>query len=149
VVLLAGRIAEHVVFRTVTTGGSDDLRKVNEISRAMVAEYGMGSSINSRRLPADDYSMSDATRRMIDEDQAEITDLAHQRAMELVVANRPLLDRFAERLLERELLERADIEKITAEYHDGRLAELAAPAPLAPRSAPPVAASQRLEHRGK
>jgi len=150
-VLLAGRIAEHVVFRTVTTGGSDDLKKVNEISRAMVAEYGMGSSINTRRLPADDYSMSDATRRMIDEDQAELTDLAHQRAMELVVANRPLLDRFAERLLERELLERADIEEITAEYRDGGLAGMleAAPQVAPPRSAPRIAASQSLQGPGK
>jgi len=150
-VLLAGRIAEHVVFRTVTTGGSDDLKKVNEISRAMVAEYGMGSSINTRRLPADDYSMSDATRRMIDEDQAELTDLAHQRAMELVVANRPLLDRFAGRLLERELLERADIEEITAEYRDGGLAGTleAAPQVAPPRSAPRIAASQSLQPPGK
>ena len=124
VVLLAGRVAEYVVFRTVTTGASDDLRKVNEISRSMVMEYGMGTSLNSRRLPADDYSMSDSTRRSIDDEQQELTDLAHRRALELVVGNRALLERFASVLLDLELLDREGIERIMAEHRDGRLADL-------------------------
>ena len=60
----------------MTTGASNDLAKVYEISRKMVAEYGMGTQISSRRMPADDYSVSDATRRMVDEEQQELTDLA-------------------------------------------------------------------------
>ena len=150
VVLLAGRVAEHVVFETVTTGASDDLRKVNEISRAMVAEYGMGASLNSRRLPPDDYSISDNTRRLIDEEQQAMTDLAHRRALELVLGNRPLLDRFAATLLETEMLDRESIEKIMTEHRDGVLGELLEPA-AAPRaddrasSAPPVAAAERKD----
>ena len=64
VVLLGGRVTEHIVFGQVTTGASDDLRKVHEISRSMVTQYGMGTELMSKQLPADDYSMSDATRRM-------------------------------------------------------------------------------------
>jgi cell division protease FtsH len=112
VVALGGRVAEHVVFHDVTTGAANDLQKVYEVSRKMVAEYGMGTQIGSRRLPLDDYSVSDATRRMLDEEQQELTDLAMRRARKLIEANRPLLDALAEQLLEHEVLERADIDGI-------------------------------------
>src|ERR687896_450052 len=87
VVLLGGRVTEHIVFGQVTTGASDDLRKVHEISRSMVTQYGMGTELASKQLPADDYSMSDHTRRMVDEEQQYLTDLAHRRAMKLVAEN--------------------------------------------------------------
>jgi cell division protease FtsH len=116
VVLLGGRVTEHIVFGQVTTGASDDLRKVHEISRSMVTQYGMGTELASKQLPADDYSMSDHTRRMVDEEQQYLTDLAHRRAMKLVAENRTLLEAFAFTLLENEVLEREDIERITGAY---------------------------------
>ncbi len=116
VVLLGGRVTEHIVFGQVTTGASDDLRKVHEISRSMVTQYGMGTELMSKQLPADDYSMSDHTRRMVDEEQQYLTDLAHRRAMKLVAENRTLLEAFAFTLLENEVLEREDIQRIVAAY---------------------------------
>jgi cell division protease FtsH len=116
VVLLGGRAAEQAVFGEITTGAAGDLGKVHSISRSMVTEYGMGSELNSRQLPADDYSMSDATRRRIDDEQQEITDSSHRRAVELVMKNRELLEAFAATLLEREVLEREDIEKLVARH---------------------------------
>jgi cell division protease FtsH len=116
VVLLGGRVTEHIVFGQVTTGASDDLRKVHEISRSMVTQYGMGTELASKQLPADDYSMSDHTRRMVDEEQQYLTDLAHRRAMRLVAENRTLLEAFAFTLLENEVLEREDIERIVGAY---------------------------------
>jgi cell division protease FtsH len=116
VVLLGGRVTEHIVFGQVTTGASDDLRKVHEISRSMVTQYGMGTELASKQLPADDYSMSDHTRRMVDEEQQYLTDLAHRRAMKLVAENRTLLEAFAFTLLENEVLEREDIERIVSAY---------------------------------
>lgn len=86
--LLAGRVTEHIVFGEVTTGASDDLRKVHDISRSMVTQYGMGTELVSKQLPADDYAMSDHTRRMVDEEQQYLTDLAHRRALKLVAAYR-------------------------------------------------------------
>ena len=141
VVLLGGRVAEQVVFGAITTGASDDLKKVNEISRAMVAEYGMGTHLNSRRLPADDYSISDATRRMIDDEQQHITDFAYRRALDLVSGHRNAMEALAVRLLEREALERDDIDRIMAEQvPEG---PIDAPA-LVPLAGPRVAASERL-----
>jgi cell division protease FtsH len=115
VVLLGGRVAESIVFGSVTTGASDDLKKVNEISRAMVAEYGMGNSMSSRRLAIDDYAISDNTRRLVDDEQADITDVAYRRAHQLIVENRELLEKLAMTLLEHEAIERADIERIVGE----------------------------------
>ena len=60
--------------------------------------------------------MADATRRMIDEEQQHIADEAHRRAARMVAGHRPLLEAFAASLLESEVLERGDIERITAEY---------------------------------
>src|SRR5688572_1890342 len=116
VVLLGGRVTEHIVFGQVTTGASDDLRKVHEISRSMVTQYGMGTELMSKQLPADDYAMSDNTRRMIDEEQQYLADLAHRRAMKLVAENRTLLEAFAFTLLENEVLERNDIERLVGAY---------------------------------
>ena len=139
VMLLGGRVAEHVFFGTVTTGASDDLKKINDISRAMVAEYGMGTRLQSRRLPADDYSISEATRRVIDEEQLELTDLAYRRALALIVANRDMVEALAQTLLEHEALDRKDLERVV----DGRRAqEEPQPVPLA---RPRVAAAERLE----
>ena len=53
-VLLAGRVSEQITFGRVTTGASDDLSRVTAIARSMVHEYGMGTSIRSHQVPADD-----------------------------------------------------------------------------------------------
>jgi cell division protease FtsH len=82
----------------------------------MVSEYGMGTELMSRRLPPDDYSVSDATRRTIDDEQQHLTDLAYRRAQAMILEHRELLDAFAATLLDREVLERKDIERIMARY---------------------------------
>src|SRR4051795_2478157 len=116
VVALGGRVAEHIVFHDVTTGAANDLEKVYELSRRMVAEYGMGTQIGSRRLPLDDYSVSDATRRILDEEQQELTDLAMRRARKLLESNRDALEDLAAALLHSEVLERPDIDSIMGRH---------------------------------
>jgi cell division protease FtsH len=146
VVLLGGRVAEHVVFGAITTGASDDLKRVSDISRAMVSEYGMGTELMSRRLPADDYSLSDATRRMLDDEQQHLTDLAYRRAQGMILEHRPLLDSFAATLLEKEVLERGDIERLVASYRTAAAkAEIAAKSANGTSAAAPVAAAERRE----
>jgi cell division protease FtsH len=147
VVLLGGRVTERLVFGQITTGASDDLRKVHEISRSMVTQYGMGTELESKQLPAEDYSMSDATRRMIDEEQQYLTDLAHRRATKIVSENRDLLDALAFTLLENEALEREDIDRILAGYRssNGQPADVEG----AHRGEPRIAASERLEPEGR
>ena len=67
-VLLAGRVSEQITFGRVTTGASDDLKRVTDIARSMVYEYGMGTSIRSHQVPADDFTVSEALRRTRDEE---------------------------------------------------------------------------------
>jgi cell division protease FtsH len=146
VVLLGGRVTEQLVFGQITTGASDDLRKAHEISRSMVTQYGMGTELQSKQLPAEDYSMSDATRRMIDEEQQYLTDLAHRRATQIVSENRALLEALAFTLLENEALERDDIDRIMAS-HRGEGPDGKGPASTEPdsRERAKLAASERLD----
>ena len=146
VVLLGGRVTEHLIFGQITTGASDDLKKVHEISRSMVTDYGMGTELQSKQLPAGDYSMADATRRLIDEEQQYIADHAHRRALRLVSEHRPLLEAFARTLLESEVLEREDIERLVAEHEGAQPSRLR----LEPLSGmggekPRMAAAERIE----
>jgi ATP-dependent Zn protease len=82
----------------------------------MITEYGMGTELASKQLPADDYSMSDHTRRMVDEEQQYLTDLALRRAAKLVAEHRTLLEALAFTLLENEVLDREDIERLVGVY---------------------------------
>jgi cell division protease FtsH len=143
VVGLGGRVAEQVVFGDVTTGAANDLAKVYDVSRKMVAEYGMGTQISSRLIPVDDYSVSDSTRRMVDEEQQELTDMAWRRARKLIEDHRPILEDIAGELLAHEVLERETIERIMSGHLGSAADERLAEVPTGTES--PIAAAERLE----
>jgi cell division protease FtsH len=112
VVLLGGRAAEEIVFGAVTTGASDDLMRVADISRSMVHEYAMGTSLTSLRVNAEGGAVSDRTRQVRDEEQQHLADEAMRTAVRLIREHREKLDGLAFALLRNEVLERADIERI-------------------------------------
>lgn len=109
VVTLAGRAAEQVVFGRVTNGAANDLEKVTELARSMVFEYGMGESAVARTMRADNYALSEETKRMRDQEQARLTDQAYSEAIRLITKHRALLDRVANALLEKETLSRDEL----------------------------------------
>jgi cell division protease FtsH len=111
-VLLGGRAAEQIVFGAVTTGAGDDLHRVAEVSRAMVHEYAMGTSIVSRKIDAEGGAVSDRTRQMRDDEQQHLADEAMRGAVRIITEHRDKLDQFASALLRNEVLERADIDRI-------------------------------------
>ena len=111
-VLLGGRAAEEIVFGAITTGASDDLHRVAEISQSMVHEYAMGTSITSRKVSAEGGAVSDRTRQLRDEEQQHLADEAMRAAVRLITEHREQLDRLASALLRNEVLERADIDRI-------------------------------------
>ncbi|HEX5798488.1 MAG TPA: ATP-dependent zinc metalloprotease FtsH [Gaiellaceae bacterium] len=111
-VALAGRAAEQVVFGRVTNGASNDLQKVTEIARAMVFEYGMSEVASSRTMRADNYALSEETKRLRDSEQARLTDLAFEEAERLLVKHRASLDRLAHALLEQETLTRDQLHEL-------------------------------------
>jgi cell division protease FtsH len=109
VVALAGRAAEEVVFGRVTNGAANDLEKVTEIARAMVFEWGMAENVSSRTLRADNYALSEETKRLRDSEQARLTDGAYVEALRLLKKHRGALDRVAAGLLEKETLVRDEV----------------------------------------
>jgi cell division protease FtsH len=111
-VLLGGRVAEQLVFGAVTTGAANDLQRVSELTHAMVHQYGMGSQSNAPRAVRESEHVSDLTRRIRDEEQQELAFEAHRHAHELITTHRETLELFASELLENEVLERPQIDKI-------------------------------------
>ncbi|HEV3046995.1 MAG TPA: AAA family ATPase [Solirubrobacteraceae bacterium] len=112
-VLMGGRVAEQVVFGAITTGASDDLKRVADISHSMVHDYAMGTA-GVGRSPDGDVRLSERTLRLRDEERQDLIEEARRAAQKLIVAHRKHLDALAEELLEREVLERDSIDRIMA-----------------------------------
>jgi cell division protease FtsH len=115
VVALAGRAAEEVVFGRVTNGAANDLEKVTAIARAMVFEWGMSETVSSRTMRADNYALSEETKRLRDSEQARLTDGAYEHAVSLLAKHRATLDRIAGALLEKETLQREELLELVAD----------------------------------
>jgi cell division protease FtsH len=113
-VLLGGRAAEEIVFGAITTGAADDLMRVADVSRSMVHEYAMGTSITSLKLSAEGGAVSDRTRELRDQEQQHLADEAMRGATRLITGHRDKLDQLASALLRNEVLERKDIDRIMA-----------------------------------
>jgi cell division protease FtsH len=112
-VLLGGRVAEQVVFGAITTGASDDLKRVADISHSMVHDFAMGTA-GVGRSPDGDVRRSEQTRRLRDEERQELIEEARRAAQKLIVAHRSQLEELAQELLEHEVLERESIDRIMA-----------------------------------
>ena len=113
-VLLGGRAAEQLVFGAITTGAADDLHHVAEISRAMVHDYAMGTSLSALQVSAEGGSVSDRTRQMRDEEQQHLADEAMRNAVRLITEHRDKLEALAAELLRSEVMGREEIERIMA-----------------------------------
>jgi len=110
-VLLGGRVAEQVVFGAITTGASDDLKRVAEISHQMVHDFAMGTA-GIGRSPDGGVQLSETTLRIRDEERQDLIEEARRAAQRLIAAHRPQLDALAHELLEHEVLDRDGIERI-------------------------------------
>jgi cell division protease FtsH len=118
--LLAGRVAEELVYGEVTTGASNDLERVTAIARAMVCQYGMSDKLGTLALGRrshnpflgrdymDERNYSEDVAKLIDEEVKEIVQTCHRRATEILEMNRARLDAVVQSLLERETLEREE-----------------------------------------
>ena len=108
-VALGGRAAEQLVFGRVTNGAASDLEKVTDIARAMVFDYGMSDIAPARTMRADNYGLSEESKRMRDSEHARLTDEAYEEAQRLLAKHRVTLDRLAAALLEKETLDRHEL----------------------------------------
>ncbi|KWV52869.1 cell division protein FtsH [Bradyrhizobium macuxiense] len=126
-VLLGGRAAELIVFEHLSTGAADDLRRVTDIARSMVTRYGMSEKLGGvaydrepgnlfggadRPYPMREHDYAEDTAAAIDVEVRAIVDRVFQRAESILTARRPILDHAAKKLLEKETLERSDLESL-------------------------------------
>jgi cell division protease FtsH len=112
-VLLGGRVAEQVVFGEITTGASDDLKRVADISHSMVHDFAMGTA-GVGRSPDGDVRLSERTLRLRDEERQDLIEEARRAAQKLIAVHRTQLEALARELLEREVLDREAIDRIMA-----------------------------------
>jgi cell division protease FtsH len=110
-VLLGGRVAEQVVFGAITTGASDDLKRVADIAHSMVHDFAMGTA-GIGRSPDGDVRLSETTLRIRDEERQDLVEDARRAAQKLILSHRRQLDALAGELLEEEVLDREAIERI-------------------------------------
>jgi cell division protease FtsH len=106
-VALAGRAAEELIFKDVTTGASDDFRKSTDIARKMIAIYGMSEKLGPvlyHKDPSSWYQYSEATARVIDEEVKSLIDKLYKETLDVLVQNRDKFDMLAQKLLDQETL---------------------------------------------
>ena len=124
-VLLGGRAAEELVFGFATTGAQDDLKKATEMARRMVMEFGMSPKVGPINIaeqgprflaPAfrrgDD--VSEETEVAIDREVKSLLLEAQDKARRILSSHRDDLDALAEVLLEKESLDRRDLDSYFA-----------------------------------
>ena len=112
---LGGYCAEQMIFGEVSIGAHTDLQQANRIARAMVEEYGMGAETGVRVVIDEGRSgeaVSERRREVIDREVAAILDAERGRAARLLAEARPLLEALAAALMERKVLERADLRSL-------------------------------------
>lgn len=134
-VLLAGRVAEEVIFGDISTGAQNDLQRASDIARSMVTEYGMSESMGlltythspqSRYLDlglgSNEREYSERTAQQIDEEKSRIMDEAHQKVLVKLKKYRDSLEKLAVALLEKESIEGEDLnnfaEEMRLKVHD-------------------------------
>ena len=125
-VLLGGRAAEKLVFGELSTGAADDFAKTTDIARDMITRYGMDEDLGyvayesqrPRFLDVPDAAgrgtrIAESTQARIDDAVRTIIGRVFDRAFGILEANRPVLERCARELLQRETLDEATIRDLT------------------------------------
>ena len=121
--LLAGRIAEELIFNQMTTGAQNDFQKATRIARAMVTEFGMSSlgpieyerntgNVFLGRDYMNEKNFSDQVALEIDREVRKIIDECYKIGKETLIENKSLLDSIAKHLVEIETLTKEDIEEL-------------------------------------
>ncbi|HEX3236335.1 MAG TPA: ATP-dependent zinc metalloprotease FtsH [Gemmatimonadales bacterium] len=134
-----GRVAEEIIFGAdkVTTGAGNDIERATGLARRMVTQFGMSELIGPLAVGdkeqeiflgrefAQRREISERTAQMVDDEVKRLIDEAYARATTILSENRDLLDRIAATLLERETIDREDLDRLLKNL------------PLSPRSTLP------------
>jgi len=123
-VLMGGYAAEKIVFKELTTGASDDLKKATDLARRLVTEYGMSEKFGPIALGDKDElvflgrdlsvekNYSESVAQLIDKEIKNFLSTAYNTAKKIISQRRKKLKEIAERLIEKETIERDEFEMI-------------------------------------
>ncbi|MGC9524188.1 MAG: ATP-dependent zinc metalloprotease FtsH3 [Limnospira sp.] len=127
-VALGGRLAEELVFgeEEVTTGASNDLQQVTRVARQMITRFGMSDRLGPVALGRQqgnvflgrdimsERDFSEETAATIDEEVRALVEAAYSRARQVLEENRPVLDKLAEMLIEKETVDAEELQDLLA-----------------------------------
>jgi cell division protease FtsH len=126
--LYGGRAAEEMIFgpEKITTGAGNDIERATALARRMVTQFGMSDSIGPMAIGDAEHevflgreigqrrAISENVAERVDKEVKRLLDEAYGSAMQVLEANKPLLEEIAEALLERETLDREDIDLLAS-----------------------------------
>jgi AFG3 family protein len=132
---LGGRVSEELHFPTVTTGASDDFKKVTMMASRMVTQWGMSEKLGPLHFDDNGQQLhkpfAEATAQTIDAEVRRLVDVAYKQCKDLLTAKKKEVGIVAEELLRKEMLTRDDLVRLLgprewpereefAKYFDGR-----------------------------
>ena len=115
---LGGRAAEQLIFGKISTGALSDLEKVTKQAYAMVSIYGLNDRVgnisfyDSQGRDAFTKPYSEDTARIIDEEVSKLIEEQYQRALKILSENKDKLTALADKLLDKEVIFKEDLEEI-------------------------------------
>jgi cell division protease FtsH len=123
-VLLGGRVAEEIIFKEISTGAQNDLERATAIARSMVTEYGMSAKLGPLSYAKEKRGLfiglelgggephSEKVAGEIDEEVRTIVEKAYREVTALLMDKKPKLEQLAHMLLEKEMVEGAELEAL-------------------------------------
>ena len=126
-VLLGGYTAEQYHFKEITTGASDDLKKAADLARRLVTQYGMSKKFGPivfdtreetvflGREFVEQRNVSETVASKIDSEVSSLIKTALKTAQSIVRKRTAVLEKIANRLIEKETIERQEFERLVAE----------------------------------
>lgn len=115
---LGGRAAEKVFFNKISTGAQNDLERITKMAYAMITIYGMNEKVGNVSFndPQNEYGFtkpySDQTALIIDEEVRKLINDAYEKTVALIQEKRAEVEVIAKELLKKEILFRADLERL-------------------------------------
>ncbi len=122
--LLGGYVAEEIIFGEVSTGAANDLKQATQMARRLVTEYGMSKVLGPRtfgekesliflgREISEQRDYSEKIAQIIDEEVSSFINHCYLKAKEIIEKNREKLEKLTKALLEKETLEKEEINKV-------------------------------------
>ncbi len=121
---LGGYASEKLVFKEITTGASDDLRRATDLARSLVTRFGMSDKIGPIALSekeelvflgrdfSNERSYSEETAKTVDQEVKKFLDDAYEQAKSILTERREKLDEIAKILIDKETIEKEEFEKL-------------------------------------